>query len=105
MGWLLLMLVPAAVRSVLAVIAPLLSMLPVMDRPPPVPVLATMTPLLLLVSVPLIARDSLYPASIDSIRIVPLLVTFPIANFALPKVLLPCTQTVADVERLFSSVD
>src|SRR5207244_4149510 len=84
---------------------PLLSMLPVMDRPPPVPVLATMMPLLLLVSTPLMARDSLYPASIDSIRIVPLLVMLPIANWALPKLPLPCTQTVADVERLFSSVE
>src|SRR5436309_2618990 len=92
-------------RSTAVVIVPLLSMLPVMDRVPPVPALAAMTPEPLLVSIPLMFRDSLYELSIDSIRIVPLLVRLLIANCPVPTLPLPCIQTVADAEALLSSVE
>src|SRR5438093_1098012 len=66
-----------------------------------------MAPLEELVSTPPTARFEPYETlSIDSRSIVPLLVTLPAAveSCAVPTVPLPCTQTVAAVERLPSSV-
>jgi len=81
-------------------------MLPVIDRDPLLPALTWMTPVAELVSTPPTFSVSAQELSIDSMRMVPLFVTFPgIDSVAPPTVLFPCTQTVAAVESLLSSVE
>src|SRR5262249_24264754 len=103
--WLKVLPVPVTTRSTAVGIERLLSMFPLMARTPPEPTLNAIEPVAPLVSVPVMFRVSLNELPADSRRIVPLLVTVPTLSCALPVLLLPWSQTVAEVERLASSVE